>query len=155
MKPAPFLRIASVLTLIHAIMHTIGGVFGKPQTGVAAMVAATMRSNRFTVLGVTRSYADFYLGMGLGITISLTMEAAVFWLIASLAKSDAMRLRRPILAVFLAGYLAFAVNSSFFFFSGPVIGEILIALCLGAAIVTAKPANQEAAAPAPAGLKTT
>jgi hypothetical protein len=144
MKTAVFLRIASALTLIHAIMHTIGGVFGKPQLGVAAMVAATMQTNRFPVLGVMRSYADFYLGMGLGIAISLTMEALVFWLLASLAKSDAARLR-PILGVFMAGYLAFAVNSWFFFFSGPVIGEILIALCLGMAILTAKPASQEQA----------
>jgi hypothetical protein len=152
MKPAIFLRIASVLTLVHAIMHTIGGVFGKPQPGVAAMVAATMRSNRFPVLGVTRSYADFYLGMGLGITISLTVEALVFWLLGSLAKSDAVRLR-PILGVFLAGYLALALNSWLFFFSGPVIGEILIALCLGLAIVTAKPANRVAAG-VPAEAKT-
>jgi hypothetical protein len=152
MKPAIFLRIASILTLIHAVLHTIGGVFGKPEPGVAAMVAETMRSNRFPVMGVTRSYADFYLGMGLGITIMLTMEALVFWLLASLAKSDAARLR-PILGVFMVGYLAFAVNSLFYFFFAPVITEILIALCLGMAIVTAKPANREAAV-ASAGLKT-
>jgi hypothetical protein len=143
MKPALFLRIASVLTLIHAIMHTIGGVFGKPQPSVAAMVAATMQSNRFPVLGVTRRYADFYRGMGLGITISLTMETIVFWLLASLGKSDAARLR-PVLAVFLVGYLALAVNSWYFFFSGPVIGEVLIALCLGMAIAFARPAEPAA-----------
>ncbi len=72
MKPAIFLRIASILTLIHSILHTIGGVFGKPQPGVAAMVAETMRSNRFAFMGATRSYADFLLGMGLGVTILLT-----------------------------------------------------------------------------------
>jgi hypothetical protein len=149
MKAVIFLRIASVLTLIHAILHTIGGVFVKPEPGIAAMVAATMQSNHFPVLGVTRSYADFYRGMGLGITILLTMEALVFWLLASLAKSDAARLR-PILGVFLAGYLAFAVNSWFFFFSGPVIAETLIALCLGMAIFTAK----QKAAVSPAKLKT-
>src|ERR1700738_4550594 len=33
MKPAIFLRIASVLTLIHAVLHTIGGVFSKPGLG--------------------------------------------------------------------------------------------------------------------------
>ena len=149
MKSAIYLRIASVLTLIHAILHTIGGVFGKPEPGVAAMVVETMRANRFPVMGVMRSYADFYLGMGLGITISLTMEAVVFWLLASLARSDAARLR-PILGVFLAGYLAFAVNSCIFFFSAPVIAEILIALCLGLAIVTSK----RETAVSPAGLET-
>lgn len=143
MKPAIFLRIASVLTLIHAIAHTIGGVFGKPQPGAAAMVVETMQSNRFPVMGVTRSYADFYLGMGLGVTILLTMEGLVFWLLASLAKSDAARLR-PILGVFMVGYLAFAVNSLLFFFSIPVIVELLIAACLAMAIITAKPVSREA-----------
>ena len=138
MKPTIFLRIASVLTLIHAVLHTIGGVFGKPEPGVAAMVAATMQANRFPVFGSMRSYADFYLGMGLGITIFLTTEAVAFWLLASLAKTDGARLR-PILAVFTIGYLAFAVNSAVYFFSGPVITEVLIALCLGMAIITAKP----------------
>ena len=102
------------------------------------MVAAIMRE-RFQVFGLTRSYADFYRGMGLGITIALTMEALVLWMLASLAKTDSVRLR-PVLAVFLMGYLAFAVNSYLFFFYGPVIAELLIAGCLASAIFTAKPA---------------
>jgi hypothetical protein len=140
MKPVIYLRIASILTLIHSILHTIGGVFGKPPDGPAAMVAASMRY-RFEVFGVMRSYADFYRGMGLGITIALTMDAAILWLLSSMAKSDAVRLR-PILAVFLMGYLTLALNSYTFFFSGPIIAELLIALCLGAAIFTAKHADE-------------
>ncbi len=100
-KPTLFLRIASLLTLIHAIMHTVGGVFGKPMPGIAATVAATMQANRFPVMGVTRSYSDFYFGMGLGITISLTVEAILLWQLGALAKSDAARLR-PMIAVFMA-----------------------------------------------------
>lgn len=137
MKPVVFLRIASILTLIHSALHTIGGVFGKPANGTAAMVAATMSEYHFPVLGVTRSYADFYRGLGLGITIFLTIEAVVFWQLASIATSDAARIR-PVLATFLVGYIAIAVNSWMFFFSGPVITEILIAACLGVAIATAK-----------------
>lgn len=136
MKPVAYLRIASILTLIHAILHTVGGVFGKPAPGVAAMVAANMRT-RFQVFGVTRSYSDFYMGMGLAVSIFLAMEAIVFWLLAALAQSDAPRLR-GILGIFLVGYLAMAVNSWLFFFSAPVIVEILIAACLAAAIFTAK-----------------
>jgi hypothetical protein len=142
MKPTLFLRSASVLTLVHSILHTIGGVFGKPGPGAASMVVATMQANRFPVLGVERSYADFYLGMGLGITIFLTAEAVVFWLLGSLAKTDGARLR-PILAVFMIGYLVFAVNSYLYFFYAPVIVELLIAACLGLAIVGAKPAARQ------------
>jgi len=152
MKPVVFLRIASILTLIHAVMHTIGGVFGKPATSQAAMVAASMRY-RFEVFGVMRSYADFYRGMGLDITVALTMDAAIFWLLASLAKSDSARLR-PIMAVFLMGYLALTLNSYTFFFSGPVIGELLIVICLAAAIITAKHGDEIEAPAARAELKT-
>jgi hypothetical protein len=45
---------------------------------------------------------------------------------------------RPVLATFLVGYLGVAVVSYRYFFAGPVITEILIALCLGLAIVAAK-----------------
>lgn len=135
MKPVVFLRIASVLTLTHAALRTIGGVFGKPAPGVAAMVAATMRM-RFPALGAMRSYSDFYLGMGLAVSIFLTVEAIAFWLLASMAKSDAMRLR-PLLAIFLLGYVALAVNSYMFFFAAPVVVELLIAGCIGGAIFTA------------------
>jgi hypothetical protein len=137
MKPVIYLRIASILTLIHALLHTIGGVFGKPGTGVAGVVAATMRT-RFEVFGVMRSYSDFYMGMGLAVSIFLTVEGVIFWLLASLAKSDAARLR-PILALFMLGYLAMAANSLLFFFAAPVVTEILIAGCLAAAIFTARP----------------
>ena len=77
MKPVICLRIASILTLIHAILHTIGGVFGKPPAGTATMVTAIMRLHVSTVFGVMRSYADFYRGMGLGVTVALTMDAAI------------------------------------------------------------------------------
>jgi hypothetical protein len=136
MKPAVFIRIASVLTLVHSVLHTVGGVFGKPAPGVATSVAAMMRSH-FQVFGVTRSYSDFYMGMGLGVTIFLTMDALLLWLLASMAKQNAASLR-PLIAVFAVGYLAFALNSYTFFFALPVITELLIVACLVAAIVTAK-----------------
>jgi hypothetical protein len=41
--------------------------------------------------------------------------------------------------VFLVAYLALAVNSWFYFFPGPVITEIVIALSLAIAILTSKP----------------
>lgn len=152
MKPAIYLRIASILVLIHTTLHTIGGVFGKPLTGTATMVAATMRT-RFEVFGVMRSYADFYRGLGLAISICLAMDAAILWLLASMAKSDAARLR-PMLAVFLMGYLALAMNSYVYIFSGPVINELLVVLCLGAAIFTARRADDRVEPNAQPQMKT-
>jgi D-alanyl-lipoteichoic acid acyltransferase DltB (MBOAT superfamily) len=137
MKPVVFLRIASVLTFIHSVLHTIGGVFSGPEPGISATTWAAMKPNVFPVFGLTRSYFMFYRGFGLGITIVLTAEAMVFWQLSSLAKTDAARLR-PVMATFMIAYLAFAVNSYEYFFYGPVVTEILIAACLGLAIATAK-----------------
>lgn len=137
MKPTAFLRIASVLTLIHSALHTVGGVFGKPVPGVASSTYSVMQANSFHVLGVTRSYAEFYRGLGLGVTIALTAEGLLFWMLGSMAKKYPVELR-PILWVFVLAYLVLAVNSYTYFFAGPVVVEILIALCLVGAIATAR-----------------
>lgn len=137
-RPTLCLRVAAVLTFVHAALHTIGGVFGKPEPGAAATAVAAMESNHFLVMGLTRSYSDFYMGLGLAVSIFLTAEAVVFWQLGSMAKTQPQRLR-PILATFLIAYLAVAVNSWLYFFIAPVITEVLIALCLGLAILTAKP----------------
>jgi hypothetical protein len=137
MRTVIFLRIASVLTMIHAVLHTIGGVFGGAAPGLQQATVAVMKANEFAVMGVMRSYWDFYMGFGLVVSVFLTVEAVVFWQLGSLAKADALRLR-PVLATFLIGYLGAAVVSYRYFFVGPVITEMLIALCLGLAIVSAK-----------------
>ena len=137
MKPHIYLRIASVLTLIHSVLHTVGGVFGKPEPGPAATAAAAMQENHFLFMGVMRSYWEFHRGMGLSVTVFLTAEAVVFWLLGSLVKAGTAGLR-PILATFMVGYLAFAVDSYFYFFPIPIVMEVLIALCLGMAMAGAK-----------------
>jgi hypothetical protein len=139
MRTVLFLRIASVLTLVHAVLHTIGGVFGGAAPGVQQATVAVMKANEFAVMGAMRSYWDFYRGLGLVVSVFLTMEAIVFWQLGSLAKADALRLR-PVVATFLAGYLCAAVVSYRYFFVAPVITEILIALCLGVAMAFARQA---------------
>jgi len=135
-----FLRIAAVLTFIHAVLHTVGGVFGSVGPGPASVAAAAMKANQFLVIGHMRSYWNFYRGLGLTVTICLTAEAVLFWQLGSLAKTDGRRLR-PILITFLIAYAVLAVNSNAYFFFGPVVAEILIAACLGAALFSAKPSQ--------------
>jgi hypothetical protein len=140
MKPTLFLRIASVLTFLHAVLHTIGGVFGAPDPGVQQATVAVMKANEFLLMGATRSYWDFYRGLGLAVSVFLTVEAIVFWQLGTLAKTertDALRLR-PVLATFLIGYLSVAVVSYRYIFAVPVVMEVLIAACFGMAIVSSK-----------------
>lgn len=135
-KPVVFLRTASVLTLIHAVLHTVGGVFGSVDPGPASIAVAAMKANHFPALGAMRTYWEFYRGMGLCVSLFLTAEAVVFWQLGQLAKNDARSLR-PALITFLIAYTILAVNSYTYFFFAPVITELLIAACLALAMVTA------------------
>ena len=137
MKPSILLRVASVLTLVHAVLHTIGGVFGKTPPGAATVAVAAMQANHFVFMGAMRTYWEFQRGMGLAVTVFLTAEAIVFWMLASLAKTNARQLR-PILVTFFFAYVAFAIVSARYFFWTPVVVELTIALCLGLACAGAK-----------------
>src|SRR6202023_359561 len=114
-----------------------GGVFCEAAAGGQQATVAVMKANEFAVMGVMRSYGDFYMGLGLVVSVFLAVEGVVFWQLGSLAKTDALRLR-PILATFLVGYLCAAVVSYRYFFAAPVVTEILIAVCLGLAIAFAR-----------------
>lgn len=137
MRPIYWLRAASILTIVHSIAHTAGGVYGAIALGPQQVAVDAMKGNTFPLLGVTRSYWDFHMGFGLAITIFLLVEAIVFWLLGNLARDSDANLR-PILATFLVGYVALAINSFVYFFAPPIIVELLIAACLGAAIVSMK-----------------
>ena len=138
MKPVLCMRLASGLTFIHAVLHTIGGVFGEPAPGAQAAAVAAMKANQFQVMGLTRTYWDFQMGLGLALSIMLLVEAVVFWQLGSLARTDASRLR-PMLATFLVGYLGLAVNSYKYIFAPPMINELVIVVFLGLAILTSRP----------------
>ena len=137
-SPTLFLRIASVITVLHCIGHTIGGVFGvdaPPGTKEGAVVEA-MKSNQFDVLGATRSYWDFFIGYGLTISVSSLIQAVVFWQLAGLTKTEPKRIR-PIIAAFLFANLGFAVLAWRYFFIPPLVGSLLTAIVLGVAYVGA------------------
>jgi len=89
MKPTLFLLIASLLTLIHCILHTIGGVLAGPKHGAEeASVIETMKPRRFDVMGSMRSYWDFFFGYGLFITLALLVQAVLFWQLARVMKTN-------------------------------------------------------------------
>jgi hypothetical protein len=137
-SPTLFLRIAAVLSLLHCIGHTIGGVFGvdaPPGTKEGTVVEA-MKSNQFDVMGATRSYWDFFIGYGLTISVSGLLQAVVFWQLAGLAKTDPLRMR-PIIAAFLLANLAFAILAWKYFFIPPLLGDLLITIALGLACLRA------------------
>lgn len=136
MKAALFLRIASMLTLIHCVLHTAGGVFASPRHGAEEIVVIeTMKSHQFDVFGSMRSYWDFFLGYGLFVTIVLLVAAIFFWQLAVIAKAAPVWIR-PIVVLFFFSYLGTAIISWRYFFLGPAVTELLIAACLLLAFIS-------------------
>jgi phosphoglycerol transferase MdoB-like AlkP superfamily enzyme len=130
MNPTLFLRIASVLTLIHCTLHTVGGVFGKPKHGAPEIaVIDTMKNQRFNFMGSMRGYHDFLFGYGLAITITLLVQGILFWQLGAAIKTDP-GVVRPIVALFFVGCILTAIVSWKYFFIAPAITQLLIAACL-------------------------
>ena len=140
MKPARFLRIASVLSLIHGVLHTVGGVLGKPRHGTEEIaVIEAMKSHRFDFMGSLRSYWDFFFGYGLFVAISLLMQSILLWQLSSLIRKDGASMR-SVIALLFVSWIATAIVSWSYFFAAPAVTELLIAACLAVAFFTAAPA---------------
>jgi hypothetical protein len=131
MKPSLLLRIASILALLLAAGHTSGGLSFWSPAGETEVLRA-MRSFHFDAAGVSRTYLDFYLGFGFVTGIFLLMQAVVFWQLASIAKTDAFRVR-PLIGSFLLANVVSAFLSWRFIFVVPVVSFTVIAACLGLA----------------------
>ena len=137
MKTSTLLRVAGVLMFLYFVGHTSGAPW-TPGEGASDMaVVEAMREDHFALVGVSRSYWDFYFGFGLIVSVMQLMQAVVLWQLSTLAKTDAARLR-PIIAVFCVSLAANAVLSWMYFFAIPVVMALLIAICLALAFVSAK-----------------
>jgi heme A synthase len=119
------LRIASVLAVIHAVMHQIG-MMQLPTDPTEIALTASMRGYEMNVMGSARSYMDFYKGMGTFMTIMLLCFAVVLWQISSTQKQN-REATRPLLLTIGLAFLVFAATSIRYFFVAPVVMELLIA----------------------------
>lgn len=135
-KPTLLLRIASVFSLLHCVLHT-GGVFSSPKHDAEEIaVVESTKSHLFNVFGSMRSYWDFLFGYRLFLTIGLLVQAILFWQLATFAKTNPAW-TRPILALFLFNCIGMAIVSGKYFFIGPAVAQLLIAACLALAFATA------------------
>jgi hypothetical protein len=133
------LRIASVISLVFALGHSLGGLSQWSPMGGNAILDA-MRTVRFMVMGVRRSYLDFFLGFGWLLSIGMGLQAVLLWQIATLAERDPA-LARPMIAVFVVAGVAQLGVTWFLLFPLPALFAAVVPLPLALAwIRTGKPA---------------
>jgi hypothetical protein len=135
MNATLWLRIASVVSVLFVAGHARGGQKSWLPIGESE-VLQTMRSFRFDAMGANRSYLEFYLGFGHLLTVLMVLQAVVLWQMASLARTEAARLR-PMIAAFLAAQIASAIVEWRFIFAIPVAFSVVITVCLAVALAAA------------------
>jgi hypothetical protein len=133
-----FLRIASILSLIHCTLHTVGGVFGKPKHGAEEVALVdSLKSHMWDFMGSMRSYWDFLFGYGLALTITLFVQFVLFWQLSGIVKKNP-ELVKPIILLFFFNCVLTAIVSWKYFFAGPGITQLLIAAALAVAYFLAR-----------------
>ena len=78
-------RIAAVVFVLFAAGHTVGFLKFKPPTAEGLAVRDAMNTVQFQVGGKPFSYAGFYKGFGLSITVQLLFSAFLAWHLGALA----------------------------------------------------------------------
>ena len=76
MRTTMWLRISSVIALLFAAGHTLGGLKHWSPMGENPVLKA-MRETRFETMGVSRSYLDFYMGFGYSLSVLELMLAVL------------------------------------------------------------------------------
>ncbi|HKC11987.1 MAG TPA: hypothetical protein VKI41_08120, partial [Vicinamibacteria bacterium] len=107
MRTTLLLRVASVTSLLFAAGHTVGGTQEWSPMGETDVLQA-MRTHRFDVMGLSRTYLDFYRGFGYTLTVTLLLQAVLLWQLASLARTEPRRVS-PMIASFVLASLASTV----------------------------------------------
>lgn len=131
MNASLFYKIASILLVLFAIGHTLGFRQTDPKWGIEGLVSS-MQSIHFDVQGFNRTYWDFFVGLGLIVSVLLLFAAALAWQLGSLPARtlSAMRVPAWTLAICFAAVTALTWR---YFFTAPLVFAIPVTACLVAA----------------------
>jgi hypothetical protein len=138
MKSHVLLRVASALTLAHALLNSFAGLLsGTSENQEEALLLNAMKALKFDAMGSLRTYWDFYFGFGVLLTVNLLLISALLWQLASLVKV-APAIARPFIGLLCIAFMAFAVLSGLYFFIAPLVIEVIVALLLGFACASSR-----------------
>jgi len=136
MNAKTWLRISAVVSLLLAIGHSLGGRKSWSPNGDLP-VLQQMRDNHFDVMGVNRSFYDFYMAFGWSLSIALFMQSVLMWQLSGLVTADMAR-ARPMIAVITAAVVASAIIAWLMIFPVPAYFEAALSVCMIVALVRAR-----------------
>jgi hypothetical protein len=128
------LRLASLISLLFAVGHSLGGLGKWSPMGDNAVLKA-MTDVHFTTMGVDRSYLDLYMGLGWSISVAMLLQTAVLWYMASIARGNVAQVR-PMIAAFALATLVSGVIAWRFILPIPALFSAVLLIALAAAYAT-------------------
>ena len=131
MKAAIFYRIASVLLLLFAALHTFGFRQVDPGWGVDSTIHS-MQSSHFDLMGSNRSYWDLFVGFGLLFSVFLVFAAVLAWQLGGLNDQTLAPMRGAAWALVIC-FVVVTIVCLRFACIVPTVFSILIVICLSVA----------------------
>lgn len=131
-----WLRISAVVAALFALGHTLGGRKNWSPNGDHP-VLQQMRDVHFDVMGVNRSFFDFYLAFGYSLSVYMFMQAILLWQLGGLVTTDAARVR-PLIAVITVAAVASGIIAWLMIFPVPAWFSLVLIACLVIAWVKAR-----------------
>jgi hypothetical protein len=114
-NPVLLLRAAAGITVLLAVGHTLGHPWTPVGDAEGQRIVDAMRSYRFDVMGLTRSYDDFYQGFGWMNGVYLLAHAILFWQLSNLAKVAPNYARPQVALLCIESVLVAALAARFLF----------------------------------------
>jgi len=117
-------RTAAVLIVLLGLGHSTGYPWSDPAWGVDLHA---MQTQHFNVLGLQRTYWQFYVGFGLTVGILLLLPAVTAWQLGNAPRDGQRRVTAWVLVLTFA---AITVLDCMDFFIIPIVFSAAITLCL-------------------------
>ena len=129
MKPKILLRIASVLILIHGLLHTSGFSQWKNDPDPAKHeVIKQMTGQKLPFMGTSRNMGNYYDGFGYATSIALFLIAVLLWIVSGELSANPSLAKKVILVISCALVL-WAIDEVIYFFPFAVGLTTVAALC--------------------------
>lgn len=135
------IRVAATICFFHALSHTTGYPWTRGLSLEEDKALEAMQTS-FLIFEKQRTYWDFYIGFGLGISILQLAVSLILWFTSTITER-APGQARSIVGTTAIAFWAVAVLTWRFFFLPPFIFSVLLALILSAAILQIRPANRQ------------
>jgi len=125
-----------MISLLFAVGHFMGGLRHWSPMGDNPVLQA-MRTVRFHVAGVDRTYLDFFVGFGHSLTVSLLLQSVLLWILGDMARANAA-LVRPMIAAFVVAVAVTGIIAWRYILPLPAFFSLALCATLVLAFITAR-----------------